>query len=52
MVATLARQRDYVFTPPSVEERLCQAAGQTLATWVICHGPKTPEEVESGQALR
>uniref|UniRef100_A0AAV1UXX0 Uncharacterized protein n=1 Tax=Peronospora matthiolae TaxID=2874970 RepID=A0AAV1UXX0_9STRA len=52
MTATLERQRDYVFTPPSVEERLRQAAGQTLATWVIGHGPKTPEEVVSCQALR
>uniref|UniRef100_A0AAV1UY12 Uncharacterized protein n=1 Tax=Peronospora matthiolae TaxID=2874970 RepID=A0AAV1UY12_9STRA len=39
MATTLERQRDYVFTPPSVEERLRQAAGQTLATWVIGHGP-------------
>uniref|UniRef100_A0AAV1UPZ6 Uncharacterized protein n=1 Tax=Peronospora matthiolae TaxID=2874970 RepID=A0AAV1UPZ6_9STRA len=52
MATTLERQRDYVFTPPSVEERLRQAAGQTLATWVIGHGPKTPEEVVSCQALR
>uniref|UniRef100_A0AAV1VFB2 Uncharacterized protein n=1 Tax=Peronospora matthiolae TaxID=2874970 RepID=A0AAV1VFB2_9STRA len=44
--------RDYVFTPPSVEEHLRLAAGQTLATWVIGHGPKTPEEVVSCQALR
>uniref|UniRef100_A0AAV1VLZ7 Uncharacterized protein n=1 Tax=Peronospora matthiolae TaxID=2874970 RepID=A0AAV1VLZ7_9STRA len=41
MGANLERQRDYVFTPPSVEERLRQAAGQKLATWVIGHGPKT-----------
>uniref|UniRef100_A0AAV1T1A1 Uncharacterized protein n=1 Tax=Peronospora matthiolae TaxID=2874970 RepID=A0AAV1T1A1_9STRA len=52
MAAILERQRDYVFTPPSVEERLRQAAGQTSATWVIGHGPKTPEEVVSCQALR
>uniref|UniRef100_A0AAV1USY5 Uncharacterized protein n=1 Tax=Peronospora matthiolae TaxID=2874970 RepID=A0AAV1USY5_9STRA len=52
MGATLERQRDYVFTPPSVEERLRQAAGQTLATWVIGHGPKSPEEVVSCQARR
>uniref|UniRef100_A0AAV1UDA4 Uncharacterized protein n=1 Tax=Peronospora matthiolae TaxID=2874970 RepID=A0AAV1UDA4_9STRA len=52
MATTLERQRDYVFTPPSVEERLRQAAGQTLATWVIGHGPKTPKEVVSCQALR
>uniref|UniRef100_A0AAV1TJK9 Uncharacterized protein n=1 Tax=Peronospora matthiolae TaxID=2874970 RepID=A0AAV1TJK9_9STRA len=52
MATTLERQRDYVFTPPSVEERLRQAAGQTLATWVIGHGPKVPEEVLSCQALR
>uniref|UniRef100_A0AAV1V424 Uncharacterized protein n=1 Tax=Peronospora matthiolae TaxID=2874970 RepID=A0AAV1V424_9STRA len=52
MGATLERQREYVFTPPSVEERLRQAAGQKMATWVIGHGPKTPEEVVSCQALR
>uniref|UniRef100_A0AAV1T260 Uncharacterized protein n=1 Tax=Peronospora matthiolae TaxID=2874970 RepID=A0AAV1T260_9STRA len=52
MATTLERQRDYMLTPPSVEERLRQAAGQTLATWVIGHGPKTPEEVVSCQALR
>uniref|UniRef100_A0AAV1UN73 Uncharacterized protein n=1 Tax=Peronospora matthiolae TaxID=2874970 RepID=A0AAV1UN73_9STRA len=51
MATTLERQRDCVFTLPSVEERLRQAAGQTLATWVIGHGPKTPEEVVSCQAL-
>uniref|UniRef100_A0AAV1VBM8 Uncharacterized protein n=1 Tax=Peronospora matthiolae TaxID=2874970 RepID=A0AAV1VBM8_9STRA len=52
MAATLEGQRDHVLTPPCVEERLRQAAGQTLATWVIGHGPKTPEEVVSCQALR
>uniref|UniRef100_A0AAV1U152 Uncharacterized protein n=1 Tax=Peronospora matthiolae TaxID=2874970 RepID=A0AAV1U152_9STRA len=52
MAATLERQRDYVFTPPSVEERLRNAVGQTVATWIIGHGPKTPEEVVSCQALR
>uniref|UniRef100_A0AAV1U0V2 Uncharacterized protein n=2 Tax=Peronospora matthiolae TaxID=2874970 RepID=A0AAV1U0V2_9STRA len=52
MATTLERQRDYVFIPPTVEERLRQAAGQTLATWVIGHGPKAPEEVVSCQALR
>uniref|UniRef100_A0AAV1TS87 Uncharacterized protein n=1 Tax=Peronospora matthiolae TaxID=2874970 RepID=A0AAV1TS87_9STRA len=52
MAATLERQHYYVFTPPSVEERLRQAAGQTLATWIIVHGPKTPKEVVSCQALR
>uniref|UniRef100_A0AAV1THZ8 Uncharacterized protein n=1 Tax=Peronospora matthiolae TaxID=2874970 RepID=A0AAV1THZ8_9STRA len=52
MVSSLERQRDDVFTPPSLEERLRQAAGQTLATWVIGHGPNTSEEVVSCQALR
>ena len=28
----LQRQSDYVFTPPNVEERIRQTAGQTLAT--------------------
>uniref|UniRef100_A0AAV1TDF6 Uncharacterized protein n=1 Tax=Peronospora matthiolae TaxID=2874970 RepID=A0AAV1TDF6_9STRA len=52
MVTTLERQRDYVFTPPSVEERLRQAVGQTLTTWVIGRGPKTPQEVITFQAHR
>uniref|UniRef100_A0AAV1UWX5 Uncharacterized protein n=1 Tax=Peronospora matthiolae TaxID=2874970 RepID=A0AAV1UWX5_9STRA len=52
MLATLEHQRDYGFTSPSVEERLCQAAGQSLAMWIIGHRPKSPEEVASGQALR
>uniref|UniRef100_A0AAV1UQ00 Uncharacterized protein n=1 Tax=Peronospora matthiolae TaxID=2874970 RepID=A0AAV1UQ00_9STRA len=51
MGAAFERQRDHVFTPPSLEERLRQAAGQTLATWVVNHGPKTPEEVTSCRAL-
>ena len=30
MVTTLRNQRDYVFTPPSVEERLRQTTGRSL----------------------
>uniref|UniRef100_A0AAV1VBH0 Uncharacterized protein n=1 Tax=Peronospora matthiolae TaxID=2874970 RepID=A0AAV1VBH0_9STRA len=52
MISTLDHQRDYVFTSPSVEERLRQAAGQSLATWIIGHRPKSTEEVASGQTLR
>uniref|UniRef100_A0AAV1TCE1 Uncharacterized protein n=1 Tax=Peronospora matthiolae TaxID=2874970 RepID=A0AAV1TCE1_9STRA len=52
MVAAPEHQRNYVFIPPSVEERQRQAAGQSLATWVIGHEPKSPEEVASGQAPR
>ena len=51
-VTTLENQRDYVFTPLSVEERLRQMAGQTLATWTIGPAANSPEEVASGQALR
>ena len=35
----------------SVEERLRQTTGQTLATWTIGPGATFPEEVASGQAL-
>uniref|UniRef100_A0AAV1VAL6 Uncharacterized protein n=1 Tax=Peronospora matthiolae TaxID=2874970 RepID=A0AAV1VAL6_9STRA len=52
MGATLECQRDYVFTLPCVEERLRQAAGRTLVTWIIGHRPKAPKEVVSCQALR
>ena len=51
MVTTLENQRDYVFTPLSVEERLRQTTGQSLATWTIGPGASSAEEVESGQAL-
>uniref|UniRef100_M4BTS4 Uncharacterized protein n=1 Tax=Hyaloperonospora arabidopsidis (strain Emoy2) TaxID=559515 RepID=M4BTS4_HYAAE len=36
----------------SVEERLRQTTGQTLATWTIGPGATSPEEVASDQALR
>ena len=52
MVTTLKNQRDYVFTPLSVEERLRQKTGQTLATWTIGPVAASPEEMASGQALR
>ena len=51
MVTTLENQRDYVFTPLSVEELLHQTTGQTLATWTIGPGDTSPEEVASGQVL-
>ena len=52
MVTTLRNQRDYVFTPPSVEKDLRQTTGQTLATWTIGPVAASAEEGESGQALR
>uniref|UniRef100_M4BQ35 Uncharacterized protein n=1 Tax=Hyaloperonospora arabidopsidis (strain Emoy2) TaxID=559515 RepID=M4BQ35_HYAAE len=52
MVTTLKNQRDYVFTPLSVEERLRQTTGQTLATWTVGPVAASPEEGESGQTLR
>ena len=52
MVTTLRNQRDYVFIPPSMEERLRQTTGQTLATWTIGPVAVSSEEGASGQALR
>uniref|UniRef100_M4C6P9 Uncharacterized protein n=1 Tax=Hyaloperonospora arabidopsidis (strain Emoy2) TaxID=559515 RepID=M4C6P9_HYAAE len=52
MVTTLENLRDYVYTPLSVEERLRQTTGQTLATCTIGPGATSPEEVASDQALR
>uniref|UniRef100_A0AAV1UXV6 Uncharacterized protein n=1 Tax=Peronospora matthiolae TaxID=2874970 RepID=A0AAV1UXV6_9STRA len=52
MLATLEHQRGHVFTSPSVEERLRQAAGQPLATWIFGRRPKSPEEVVIEKALR
>uniref|UniRef100_M4BFD3 Uncharacterized protein n=1 Tax=Hyaloperonospora arabidopsidis (strain Emoy2) TaxID=559515 RepID=M4BFD3_HYAAE len=52
MVKTLKYQRDYVFTPLSVKERLRQTTGQTLATWNIDPEAASHEEGAIGQALR
>ena len=52
MVTTLEIQRDYVFTPLSVKERLRQTTGKTLATWTIGPVAGSPEEGASCQALR
>uniref|UniRef100_M4B2M6 Uncharacterized protein n=1 Tax=Hyaloperonospora arabidopsidis (strain Emoy2) TaxID=559515 RepID=M4B2M6_HYAAE len=52
MVTTLNNQRDCVFTPPSVENRLRQTTGQTLATWTIGSVAASLEEEAIGQALR
>ena len=51
-VTTLKNHCDYVSTPLSVEERLRQTTGQTLATWTIGPVAAFPEEGASGQALR
>ena len=52
MVSTLQSYRDYVFTPSSVEERIRQTAGQTLAAWTIGPEARSPEEIASQDTLR
>ena len=52
LAATLEGHRGYVFTPPSVEERIRQTTGRSLATWAIGAEPTTPDEVASRQVLR
>ena len=50
-MATQARQ-DYILTPLSVEKRLREVTGQTLASWVIGPEVKTASEVAARQAFR
>ena len=51
-MSTLKGQRDYVFKPLTVEERLKQSTGQTLLTWGINPEATTPEELATRKALR
>uniref|UniRef100_A0AAV1T5M5 Uncharacterized protein n=1 Tax=Peronospora matthiolae TaxID=2874970 RepID=A0AAV1T5M5_9STRA len=39
------RHSEHTFTPPSVEELICQASRHTLATWATSPEAKTPTEV-------
>ena len=52
IAATQESHADYVFTQPSVEERLRQVAGQPLVSWRIAPEAKTPDELEERRALR
>ena len=44
----LKAHQDYVFTPPSVEERLRQVGDQSLVSWNICTAASSPEEIANG----
>ena len=43
--AKLQRYSEYTFTPPSVEERIRQTAGQRLTVWAICLEAKPAAEI-------
>uniref|UniRef100_M4BQ79 Uncharacterized protein n=1 Tax=Hyaloperonospora arabidopsidis (strain Emoy2) TaxID=559515 RepID=M4BQ79_HYAAE len=49
IMSTLDSHTDYVFTSLSLEERLRQTTGQSLASWTIDPAANTPEEVEAGR---
>ena len=48
----LKAHRDYVFTPPGVEERLRQVGDQSLVSWTIGPAASSPEEIANGQLFR
>ena len=50
--ATLRARRDYVFRPPTVEERLRQVAGQSLSGWSTGPEATTPSDIATRDALR
>ena len=52
IMSTLESHTDYVFTPLSLEDRLRQTTGQSLASWTICPAANTPKEIETGRVLR
>ena len=51
-IARLQAHRQYRFVPPTVEERLKEASGHSLATWLIGPEAISPEDVATRTALR
>ena len=52
IASKLRAHRDYVFTPPSVEERLRQVGDHSLVSWTIGPAASSPEEIANGQLFR
>ena len=50
-MSTLESNTEYVFTHLSLEERLLQTTGKSLASWAIGPAANTHEEVEAGRVL-
>ena len=52
IMATLEGHTNYMFMPLSLEKRLWQTSGQSLASRTIGQAANTPGEVEAGRVLR
>ena len=51
-MTTFQSHNDYVFTPPTVEERISQTVVQELAGWTMGPEATTPQDVVTRQSLR